>query len=285
MHGRTAFRLAVAACLAGCDAPPSEPEPRHAPAPSAFDEAGAGEVVGEVLWEGPTPQVPPFRAPCSPMGLASLGERHAWPNPHAPSVARDGRVAGAVVFLRGVDPARARPWDHPPVRVEIDDWQTRVRQGESGLVGFVRRGDEVELVSRPANFHALRARGAAFFTLAFPDPDRPRRRRFDTPGEVELESGSGCYWMRAHLFVCEHPYYALSGADGGYRLPRVPPGDYELVCWLPDWREASHELDADTWLKSRLTFRPPLERRLCVRVERGGCARATFRVSLADFGP
>jgi hypothetical protein len=288
MHGRTAFRLAVAACLAGCDATSA---PDAAPSPTAtagdFDQATAGAVVGNVFWEGPEPAVPPFRSPTSPQGPAADGERREWPNPHRPRVsAKDHSVAGAVVFLRGVDPARARPWDHPPVRVVIDDWQARVSQdSDGGLVGFVRRGGVVEIESHQAIFHSIRARGAAFFTLAFPAPDQPRRRRLDRPGVVELDSSNGCFWMRAHLFVCEHPYYALSRGGAGFELSQVPPGDYELVCWLPDWREASHELDADTWMTSRLLFRPPLELKQVVRVEPGKTTLTTFRVSLAAFGP
>src|SRR5262249_30904512 len=153
----------------------------------------------------------------------------------------------AVVYLRGVDPARARPWDHPPVCVELRDYQIHVRQGdEEGRVGFVRRGAEVTAVSREPVFDSLQARGAAFFTLAFPDPDRPRTRRCPRAGVVELSSGVGHFWMRGHLFVSDHPYLARTDAAGRFSLPRVPAGRYELVCWLPDWHESSHERDADT---------------------------------------
>jgi hypothetical protein len=65
--------------------------------------------------------------------------------------------------------------------------------------------------------------------------------------------------MRGYLFVDDHPYYTRSDIAGGFRLEQVPPGEYELVCWLPNWHEAAHERDGDTCLISRLTFRPPVE--------------------------
>src|SRR5262249_59710045 len=103
-------------------------------------------------------------------------------------------------------------------------------------IGFVRRGDAVTLVSRQALFHTLRARGAAFWTLTFPDPDRPLVRHFDRPGLVELSSAAGYYWMHAYLWVSDHPYLTLTDAAGRWELAGVPPGDYELAVWLPPWQ-------------------------------------------------
>jgi hypothetical protein len=65
--------------------------------------------------------------------------------------------------------------------------------------------------------------------------------------------------MRGHLFVDDHPYYTQTDAEGWYRLPHVPPGRYELVCWLPDWREEHHERDPESGLVTRVYFRPPLQ--------------------------
>ena len=43
----------------------------------------------------------------------------SYANPNSPFIHGDARgVRGAVVFLRGVDPETARPWDLPPVTVE-----------------------------------------------------------------------------------------------------------------------------------------------------------------------
>lgn len=38
-------------------------------------------------------------------------------------------------------------------------------------------------------------------------------------------------WMRAYVYVVWHPYYAVTGTDGIFRLVDVPPGEYELVVW------------------------------------------------------
>src|SRR5206468_4042201 len=148
------------------------------------------------------------------------------PLANAPRIDRVTRgVGGAVVFLHGVNPALARPWDLDPVEVEFSDQKLLVKQGAfTGRTGFVRRGGLVTMRSREPVFHSLRGRGAAYFALAFPDPDAPLTRAFDTCGRVELTSAAGYYWQAADLFVCDHPYYAVTQTSdpdiGRFRFPQ-----------------------------------------------------------------
>ncbi len=89
--------------------------------------------------------------------------------------------------------------------------------------------------------------------------------------------------MRAYLFVDDHPYYTRTSGDGRFTLLKAPPGDYDLVCWMPDWREAEHELNADTRLVERMKFRPPLQVVQRVHIEPGATATANFTLSLDQF--
>ncbi len=275
------------AAVLGCgEAPPDNTAETSPPVPgiaSRFDPKTAGTITGRVTWTGPVPAVPPFEVRSFIMGNAPGRDRRIAPNPNAPKIDPVNRgVAGAVVFLRGVRPDRAKPWDHPPVRVEQRDCTLHVLQGGAdGHVGFVRRGEPIEMVAREPRFHALHASGAAFFTLAFPDADRPRVRRLTSSGVVELTSAAGYYWMRAYLFVDEQPYYTRTNAQGKFRLEQVPPGRYELVCWLPSWVKERHERDPETSLVTRLAFRPPLERPL--DVSSGAAAPVEFTLSTSDF--
>jgi hypothetical protein len=281
-----------ASALAGCGGPaelldlPAADEAPPVEAGAAFEPKDAGSIQGRVTWEGAPPAVPPFRAAVSPSGERALGPKRDRPNPHAPVIdQRTHGVAGAVVFLKGVEPRRGRPWDQPPVRVEVRDLQFHVRQGDADArTGFVRRGDAVEFTSAEDFLQLVRVRGAAFFALALPDPGQPRSRRLPTAGVVELSSASGQFWMSGHLFVSDHPYYTRTAADGSFTLAQIPPGDYQLVCWLPDWRTAAQELDADTWQPTRLTWRPPLEKARPIRISRGETLPAWFTASEADFG-
>jgi hypothetical protein len=277
------------AVLSGCeesDAPPESSATAAVEMGRDFDAANAGEIRGRVTWHGALPEAPSYRAPVSPGNEHAGGPRCLWPNPNVPRIdPRTHGVAGAVIFLRGVDPRRSRPWDHPPVRVELRDYRIRIGQGEhEDHFGFVRRGEAVTLVSRQQLYHSLRARGVAFFARAFPDADRPCTQQFERAGLVELSSGCGYFWMRGWLFVDEHPYYTHTDAEGRFTLPQVPPGRYELVCWLPNWHEASREWDAETALICRLTFRPPVQIGQSVQIAPRQTQTATFQLDEERFG-
>jgi hypothetical protein len=207
----------------------------------------------------------------------------ARPHPNVPRIDPATRgVGGAVVTLRGVDPATARPWDHPPVTVELDDERPMIRQGDAppDHVGFVRRGDPVMIVSRQERFHALRAGGAAFWSLTFPDPDRPRTRRFAADGRVDLTSAAGYYWMHGYLFVSDHPYWTRTAPDGRWELTGVPAGDYEVVIWLPSWKVVKVERDPESGGVVRWVMGADVER--VARVQVGGAGTPVPDVTIND---
>lgn len=227
-----------------------------------FDPTSAGTIRGRVVWDGAIPKVAPLEALANPLAGALLQKKQSRPNPNAPSIEpRTKGVANAVVFLRGIDPTRGKPWDHPPVRVQQRDGQFHVIQGDAdSRCGFVRRGDDIEMISRDHFFHSLHASGATFFTLTFPDADLPLTRSLKEKGIVELSSAAAYFWMRAYLFVDEHPYFTRTDAEGRFALGQVPPGSYEIVCWMPSWVKDRHERDPESGSVARLFFEPPVER-------------------------
>jgi hypothetical protein len=281
--------LVLGLWLPGCgdDSPQSAPTPSPSlPEPVApFDPTAAGIIEGQVTWTGALPEVPPLTGWTDPAPDGTGAHYHCHPNPNAPLIDASSRgVGNAIVLLRGLEGKPSRPWDHPPVRVEQHDYRLRICQGGPATnVGFVPQGSRIEMISTERVFHALHAEGAAYFTLAFPDAGQPSFRTLDHPGLVELTSAAGYFWMHAYLFVGTHPYYARCDAMGHFTLRGVPPGRYQVVCWLPNWREAGHDRDAETALVTRLRFRSPVEKVIEVVVEPRGTCRALFTLGLRDF--
>ena len=37
--------------------------------------------------------------------------------------------------------------------------------------------------------------------------------------------------MNAFILVFSHPFFAVTDADGRYRIENVPPGSYTIVAW------------------------------------------------------
>ncbi len=38
-------------------------------------------------------------------------------------------------------------------------------------------------------------------------------------------------WMRGYIAVFKHPFYAVTGKDGGFDLSNLPPGTYTIKAW------------------------------------------------------
>jgi hypothetical protein len=287
LFGRTGIVYRIAALLAlvaGCEpvtfVPSAEPNPPDANRTYGTTAGPAGRVSGQVIWAGEVPAVLPFQAV---KGMGGTRETHFVPNPFAPIVDRDSHgLTGAVVYLRGVDPTRAKAWDRSPITVEVTEDEIRMNGGRVGLVPV---GGEVSFVSRNPTPQVIRGRGDDFFSFALPDPGVPRVRRFDRPGRVELTSGAGQFWMRADLFVCEHPYYAVTDPSGRFMFEDVPPGRYELVAWHGNWMEGRHERDPDSGLVARLYFAEPVEVVQTVVLEPGGQVDTSITMDGKAFHP
>jgi hypothetical protein len=293
MHGRFLLKALVLLLLAGahlgCEDARPQPaqvaEPKREPG-SAFDAAATGAIQGRVCWEGPLPAVASFQIERHRFSVPADVPAHLQrANPNAPLVDPQGRgVHQAIVFLRGVEASKARPWDHPPVRVELRDLRLQLFQGEKAVrAAFVRQGEDISMYLEDRRFYSLHASGAVFFTYTFVEPALPRARRLEKQGRVRLTSANGYYWMEGHLFVDNHPYYARTDRQGHFRLDQVPAGHYDVICWLPNWRIARRDRDPESCLVTRVDFAPPLEQTKQVEAHPRRSVTVDFSVSAAAF--
>jgi hypothetical protein len=275
----------LVALLAGCDGLTysyDDPPAQAPPADSRFDTARSGTVTGTVRWAGERPAVPGVPVPTFTLTGVPPG---VVPHPNAPVLdPATGGVRSAVVSLRGVDPALARPWDHPAVGVEATDTAIVVRQGaDARRVGFVRAGAPVRFEGKATNVVGVRGRGGDFFTYLFPTGPVPVVRTLPREGRVELSSASGQYWAAADLFVRTDPYIAQPDGAGRFQFADVPAGRYELVVWHPNWLAGPSERDPETGAIARQPYRPAAEVARPVEVTAGGKAAAAVTLSVGDF--
>jgi hypothetical protein len=234
-------------------------------------------VTGRITWVAPIPTISPFLYGV-PRASGTGFEFREAENPNRPLIDPMSRgLEGVVVFLGGIESARSRPWNLPPVEVEIGQGQIEVLQGtRRGRYGFVRLGDAITVSSTEPTFHLLRARGDAFFSLALPIPNSPAKRVLTQAGHLELSSGTGLYWARAHLFVTEHPYYTITDKRGEFAFDEVPSGDAEVAVWMPGWQPLRTERDPDSTHVARQIYSPAIQKATAVKVEPNRAAAIHF---------
>lgn len=69
------------------------------------------------------------------------------------------------------------------------------------------------------------------FNFLQPDPGMESKVTFAVP---EIGAFVKCDihgWMGAYVCVVAHPIFAVTGADGKFKLPKLNPGDYEIEVW------------------------------------------------------
>lgn len=95
------------------------------------------------------------------------------------------------------------------------------------------KGAKIELRNSDAilhNIHAVLGK-VIVFNIAMPTKGQKINQKLRQAGLLTVTCDAGHTWMGSFIHVFDHPYFAVTGADGSYQINDLPPGDYELVAW------------------------------------------------------
>jgi len=134
-------------------------------------------------------------------------------------------IRNAVVSLASPPPG-AR-WEFSTAPVFLDQRQCTF----APRVILVPAGGTVEFLNSDRLLHNIHStsKGNPVFNRTQPK-GRTIPIAFAKPEIVRI----GCdlhSWMRAWIVVMEHPFHAVTGGDGDFALPNLPPGKYTLSAW------------------------------------------------------
>ncbi len=207
----------------------------------AIDPATVGVVRGRVRYAGK----PPERKALAIGSIAGCAHDGALFSESA-IVDANGEVQNAIVFVKsGLEGWQISSAPSSASSALVLD-QSGCTYSPHVLAIEVGRRLEVHN-SDPTthNVHFFAARDAnpnGNFTQA---PGSPKVEvKFAVP---ELGARVGCDihpWMSSWIGAFDHPFFAVSGADGSFEIRGVPPGEYELEAW--------HELFGRVSAKAKL---------------------------------
>lgn len=218
-----ALLVTLSAVACGGGAPESAAPAATAPLVNPVDAATAGTVGGRITFAGTPPKAGMVRMESDPncvqQGAAATDETIVMGD--------GGAVQNVFVYVKdGLGDLR---FPVPSTRVLLDQKGCRYAPHVLGA----QVGQSVEVLNSDPTLHNVHATPATNreFNTGQPLPGMKHTHQFSTK-EVMVPFKCDVHpWMRAYIGVLDHPYFAVTGADGAFTLKGLPPGTYTVEAW------------------------------------------------------
>ncbi len=239
--GSTASAPAPAAAPAPPPAAPNLAPPPGAAGPGyeVVEVADGGTISGTITYTGDqADRVLTIDKDASVCDHAGHGTKPAG----AIAVGGSGGLTNAVVRITDIEKGAA--FDPPAPQIDNKDCAFHP------LVQVAKSGQQVTaLNSDPIlhNTHLFLHQGSKNLgNIALPNVGQTAKKPLRKPGLVDVKCDAH-KWMRAFIWVSDHPYVAVTGADGAFSFSDVPAGSYTVAVWHEELgeREGSVEVTAN----------------------------------------
>jgi plastocyanin len=192
------------------------------PGPQDAAEGAPGRIVGAALFDGEPPAVIRLQGPDSNPAC-----HHDEEPLKETIVTADGKLQNVFVYIKKLENWEPSEVSKTPVLMTQKGCVYRPH-----VVG-VRAGQTLQVsnddpTSHNVHFYAKKneednktqAAGGKPFEFVF------------TKEEVAITTVCDIHpWMKAFICVVDHPFFAVTAADGSFAIEGVPPGKYRLVAW------------------------------------------------------
>jgi hypothetical protein len=188
---------------------------------SGGDVTDGGSVSGKVTFKGKVPKAMKMKVTknADVCGTSKTSEELL--------VGGGGALKNAVVYLKGIKKGKA-----------VNKGVVQLGQVKCVYTPHVQaavKGSKLHLESSDPIMHNVHGKmkkgGRMLFNVGMPGNNTVVKKKLRRAGLAEIICDAGHTWMKAYIYVFEHPYFAVTGADGKFDLGDVPPGNYELVVW------------------------------------------------------
>jgi plastocyanin len=193
-------------------------QPASAPAP--INPAVTGTVTGVVKFEGAAPKAAEIDMSQDP--ACTMGTPKNFSEAYR---VKGGKLANVFVYVKeGLPKAN---YGVPASPVVIDQKGCRYVPHVAGAVV----GQKVHFLNSDPTMHNVHpnAQASSPWNITQTPKGDPIEKSFP---KAELMMKVSCNqhpWMRMYLNVVEHPFFAVSDAEGKFEIKGLPPGEYTLA--------------------------------------------------------
>jgi plastocyanin len=182
-----------------------------------------GSITGVIKFDGTPPAPKKIDMSGDAICASSPGEKST-----DDTVVTDGKLANVLVYVTGGKLADFS-FPAPSEPVVLDQigcrYHPRVLGIQTGQTLKVTNSDDTN-----HNIHPTPAKNAEWNQSQAPK-GAPIEKKF---GNAEVLIPVKCNqhnWMKAHVGVLDHPFFAVTAKDGSFSIKGLPPGTYTLVAW------------------------------------------------------
>ncbi len=214
------FAISTLACGGG-----SEPAAPASTPGEPINIATVGELKGTVVFEGVPPPNAVIRMIADPACNKQVqGEQRQ----ETYVVGADGKSLGNV-FVHVKEGLKHYAYEQPTQPVVLDQRQCRYAPHVFGI----RVGQPLEVVNNDPTLHNVHAIPMANteFNQGQPLQGIKNTHTFTKPETMVPFKCDVHGWMNAYMGVMDHPYFAVTGADGAFDIKALPPGTYTIEAW------------------------------------------------------
>lgn len=181
-------------------------------------------VKGVVNFEGIPPENKKLTLP------SGCGSKTGAPTYSNEVLVSAGKLENVLIVIKNPTQRKVNDHDLVPLEELILDQRGCMYHPR---VAAARVGQKVTFVNSDAVFHNVRSVTTKNqrFNVAMPKKDQRLTKVFTKP-EMFLQAKCSVHpWMGAYVAVMDHPYYAVTGKNGEFRLPMLPVGKYTIEAW------------------------------------------------------
>lgn len=180
-------------------------------------------ISGKISFAGDAPKAKKLKMDADPQCAAMHGDK-------APTseevIVNNGMLKNVFVYVKsGVTGTYPKPSTPVTINQKGCTYEPHVFGMQAGQPIVIKNSDDTL-----HNIHALPNNNEEF-NKGQPAGSADLKKTF-TKADVMVKFKCDVHpWMTAYVGVLEHPFFSVSGDDGGFSIKGLPAGDYEVEAW------------------------------------------------------
>jgi len=165
-------------------------------------------------------------------------------------VGKNGGLANVFVYVK--EGLKKKTYTVPKEAAVLNQDKSMFRPRVMGVLA----GQDVMMKNSDPMIHNVRSLSTKNrpFNIAQPAKTPDRKKVFNT-GENAIQIGCDFHpWMKAFIFVMEHPYFVVSDTNGQFKIKGLPAGDYTLSAWHETFGEKETMITVDPSGSSKISI-------------------------------